>query len=136
MLFSATYQFIRGVQSGGAGPSILATWNMTNALLTANGSTLGRNLNSGSTFKPVQLLREGLEYGDQNLHQLDLRGSKRFTFGRYRFQLDLDLYNALNSNWPYTVSTTFSNSATASTWLRPTRALDGRMFKIGGQFHF
>jgi hypothetical protein len=53
-----------------------------------------------------------------------------------RFQLDFDLYNALNSNWPYTVSTTFSNSPTASTWLRPTRALDGRMFKIGGQFHF
>jgi hypothetical protein len=136
VIFSATYQFIRGLQTGGAGPSILGTWNMTNALLAANGSTLGRNLNAGSTFKAVQLIREGLEYGDQNLHQLDLRGSKRFTVGRYRFQLDLDLYNALNSNWPYTVSTTFSNSATASTWLRPTRALDGRMFKIGGQFHF
>ena len=134
--FSATYQFIRGVQNGGNGPSLMATWNMTNSLLTANGSTLGRDLNTGSAFKSVQLLREGLEYGDQNLHQLDLRGSKRFTFGRYRFQLDLDLYNALNSNWPYTVSTTFSTSPTASTWLRPTRALDGRMFKIGGQFHF
>ena len=133
---SATYQFIRGVQSGGAGPSVLATWNMTNALLAANGSTLGRSLNAGSTFKAVQLIREGLEYGDQNLHQLDLRASKRFTVNRYRFQLDFDLYNALNSNWPYTVSTTFSNSATASTWLRPTRALDGRMFKIGGQFNF
>jgi hypothetical protein len=133
---SATYQFIRGVQSGGAGPSIQATWNMTNQLLAANGSTLGRSLNAGSTFKAVQLIREGLEYGDQNLQQLDLRASKRFTVNRYRFQIDFDLYNALNSNWPYTVSTTFSNSATASTWLRPTRALDGRMFKIGGQFNF
>ena len=28
---SATYQFSRGVQTGGAGPSILGTWNMTNA---------------------------------------------------------------------------------------------------------
>jgi hypothetical protein len=136
LLFAATYQFSRGVQTGGAGPSILATWNMTNALLAANGSTLGRNLNPGSSSKAVQLIREGLEYGDQNLSQLDLRLGKRFTFGRYRFRVDFDLYNALNSNWPYTVSTTFSNSATASTWLRPTRALDGRMFKIGGQFDF
>jgi hypothetical protein len=58
---------------------------------------------------------------------------------RYRFQIDFDLYNALNSNWPYTVNTTFSTTATgttASSWLRPTRALDGRMFKIGGQFNF
>ena len=77
--FSATYQFSRGVQTGGAGPSILGTWNMTNALLAANGSTLGRNLNAGSAFKSVQLIREGLEYGDQNLSQLDLRASKRFT---------------------------------------------------------
>jgi hypothetical protein len=133
--FSATYQFSRGVQSGGAGPSILGTWNMSNTLLAANGSTLGRTLNAGSATKAVQLIREGLEYGDQNLSQLDLRASKRFTIDRYRFQIDFDLYNALNSNWPYTVSTTFSNTA-ASTWLRPTRALDGRMFKIGGQFHF
>ena len=41
----------------------------------ANGSTLGRNLNAGSTFKAVQLMREGLDYGDQNLSQLDLRGA-------------------------------------------------------------
>jgi hypothetical protein len=136
VLISATYQFSRGVQTGGAGPSILATWNMTNALLAANGSTLGRNLNPGSSFKAVQLIREGLEYGDQTLSQLDLRLGKRFTLGRYRFRIDADLYNALNSNWPYTVSTTFSTSPAASTWLRPTRALDGRMFKIGGQFDF
>ena len=108
--FSATYQFSRGVQTGGAGPSILGTWNMTNALLAANGSTLGRNLNAGSAFKSVQLIREGLEYGDQNLSQLDLRASKRFTVDRYRFQIDFDLYNAFNSNWPYTVNTTFSNA--------------------------
>ena len=30
--------------------------------------------------KTVQLIREGLEYGEHNLHQLDLRASKRFRF--------------------------------------------------------
>jgi hypothetical protein len=112
---------------------------MTNAILAANGSTLGRNLHAGIANKSVQLIREGVEYGDQNLSQLDFRASKRFTMDRYRFQIDFDLYNAFNSNWPYTVNTSFSNVATgaqASAWLRPTRALDGRMFKIGGQFHF
>jgi hypothetical protein len=139
VMFSATYQYSRGVQTGGAGPSILATWTMNNALLAANGSTLGRQLHPGVANKAVQLIREGLEYGDQNLSQLDLRASKRFTVSRYRFQVDFDLYNALNSNWPYTVNTAFSNVTSgtqASAWLRPTRALDGRMFKIGGQFHF
>ena len=136
IMFSATYQFTRGVQTGGAGPSLLGTWAMTNQILAANGSTLGRTLNAGSSSKSVQLFREGLDYGDQNLHQLDLRAAKRFTFGRYRFRVDFDLYNALNSNWPYTVSNVFSTSPTLSTWLRPTRALDGRMFKIGGQFDF
>jgi hypothetical protein len=31
ILFSGTYQFSRGVQTGGAGPSILATWSVASA---------------------------------------------------------------------------------------------------------
>ena len=99
------------------------------------GSTLGRTLNAGSSTKTIALIREGLEYGDQNLHQLDLRASKRFRFNQYRMRIDFDLYNVLNSNWPYTVNTTFSNAAT-SAWLRPTNVLQSRFFKIGGQFDF
>ena len=49
--------------------------------------------------------------------------------------MDFDLYNVFNSNWPYTVTSTFSTAATA-TWLRPTNALQARFFKIGGQFDF
>jgi len=81
------------------------------------------------------LIREGLDYGDQNLHQLDLRASKRFRFNTYKVRIDFDLYNVLNSNWPYTVNTTFSNTAT-SAWLRPTNALQSRFFKLGAQFDF
>ena len=126
-MFSATYQFSRGVQTGGAGPSILGDLDDDQrAFLAANGSTLGRNLNAGSATKTVQLIREGLEYGDQNLSQLDLRASKRFTVGRYRFRIDFDLYNVFNSNWPYTVNTTFSTARRRAPGCgRPTRSTAG-----------
>jgi len=131
VVFSGTYQFSRGVQTGGAGPSILANWSVTNAQITP---VLGHGW-TGAAAKSIALMREGLEYGDQNLNQLDLRASKRFRIGRYRLRGDFDLYNVLNSNWPYTVSTTFSTAAN-STWLRPTNVLQSRFFKIGGQIDF
>ena len=90
---------------------------------------------TGVASQNVALMREGLEYGKENLSQLDLRGSKRFRVGRYRIRSDFDLYNVFNSNWPYTVSTTFSTAAT-SQWLRPTNVLQARFFKIGAQIDF
>jgi hypothetical protein len=138
VLFSGTYQFTRGVQTGGAGPAILATWTVASTQFGPTGtigSTLGRNLNPGSPTKTIQLMREGLDYGDQNLHQLDLRASKRFNIDRYRVRFDFDLYNVFNSNWAYTVNNTFTTAATSS-WLRPTNVLQSRFFKIGAQFDF
>ena len=136
VMFSGTYQFSRGIQTGGAGPSVLATYTLTSAQIANPAvSTLGRALNPGSPTKTVQLMREGLEYGDENLNQLDLRLSKRFMFDRYRVRLDFDVYNVFNSNWPFTVLTGFSPTA-ASSWLRPTNVLQSRFFKIGGQFDF
>ena len=49
--------------------------------------------------------------------------------------LKADLFNVFNSNWPYTVNTTFSNAAT-SQWLRPTNVLQSRFFKLGAQIDF
>jgi hypothetical protein len=136
VLVSATYQFSRGVQTGGAGPAILATWLVASANFANPAfSTLGRSLNPGSANKTIQLVREGLDYGDQDLHQLDLRASKRFRFARQRVRFDFDLYNLFNSNWPFTVNNTFANTATA-VWLRPTNVLQSRFFKIGAQVDF
>ena len=134
--FSGTYQFSRGVQTGGAGPSILATYTLTSAQFANPAiSTLGRALNPGSPTKSIQLMREGLEYGENDLNQLDLRASKRFNFNRYRVRFDFDLYNVFNSNWAYTVTNAFSPTA-ASAWLRPTNVLQSRFFKLGAQFDF
>jgi carboxypeptidase family protein len=133
VVLSGTYQFNRGVQTGAAGlsPSILATWAVPSATIQ---QYLGRGL-TGAATKNVDLIREGYDYGDQNLNQLDLRASKRFDLGRYRVRVDADLYNAFNSNWPFTLNANFSNANT-SAWLRPTNVLQGRMFKLGGQFDF
>jgi hypothetical protein len=130
--FSGTYQFSRGVQNP-AQPSIVADWPVPNATIAP---ALGRNLAAGATAtKTVRLIQPGTVYGSDNLHQLDLRASKRFRFNRYSFRVDADLYNAFNSNWPFTVNTTFATTPTSS-WLRPTNVLQGRFFKLGGQFTF
>ncbi len=129
--FSGTYQFSRGVQTGGAGPSVLANWSVTNTVIAP---VLGHNW-TGVASKSIGLMREGQDYGKQNLSQLDLRASKRFRVGKYRLRGDFDLFNVLNSNWPYTVNTTFSTAST-SQWLRPTNVLQARFFKIGAQIDF
>jgi hypothetical protein len=135
IIVSGTYQFSRGVQNP-LQPSIVADWAVPNATIAA---ALGRSLATGTT-KTVRLIEPGTvystEFGGVNLNQLDLRVSKLFRFNRYRFRIDADLYNAFNNNWPFTLNTTFSNSTTTSAWLRPTNVLQGRFFKIGGQFDF
>ena len=131
IVFSGTFQFSRGVQTGGAAPSILATWVTT----PASATTLGRAYSAGATTKQVNLEAVGANYGNQNLSQLDLRASKRIKLDRVRFRLDLDAYNPFNSDWPFTVNTTFS-SAASSNWLKPTNVLQARFFKIGASFDF
>ena len=100
--------------------------------LAAAGSTLGRAL--VSTSKTFNIIEPGAVYGD-NLNQLDLRVSRRFKMNRATFRVDADLYNVFNSNWVFRVNNAFSQAAT-SQWLRPVDVLQGRFFKIGGQFTF
>jgi hypothetical protein len=131
IILSGTFQYSRGVQTGGAAPSILATW--TGA--PASATTLGRAYSAGATTKSINLIAVGQNYGFQNLQQLDLRASKRIKLDRLRVRLDFDAYNIFNSDWPFTVSSTFSNT-TASNWLKPTNVLQARFFKIGAQIDF
>ncbi len=130
---AGTYQFTRGVQTGGAGPSILASWAVTNAVATQQ---IGRPWAGGIASRTVQLISEGKDYGKHNLNQLDMKLAKRFSMsGGVRLRVDFDLYNVFNSSWPYTVSTTYSNTTTAS-YLRPTNVLQHRFFKLGANISF
>jgi hypothetical protein len=139
VVFSGTFQFVRGVQNGGgvlgvagagAPPSVQAAWSTP-----ATATTLGRPYSSSSASEIVNLIPIGYNYGNFNLKQLDLRVSKRIRVQGYRFRVDLDAYNVFNSNWPFTVSSTFSTAA-SSNWLRPTNVLQARFFKLGMQFDF
>ena len=135
-VLSGAFQFVRGVQSGaingpGGAPSIQATWTTTPATAT----TLGRAYSAGATTKSVNLMPVGLDYGSNNLKQLDLKLAKRFRFENYKVRLDFDAYNVFNRDWPYTVTNTFSTAAT-SQWLRPTNVLQSRFFKLGLNFDF
>ncbi len=128
---AGTYQFSRGIQTGGAGPSQLANWTVTSAVANPQ---IGRNW-TGVASRIVGLMWEGQDYGKHNLNQLDLKLAKRFNAGRARIRFDFDLYNVFNSSWPYTVSNTYSNT-TGSTWQRPTNVLQNRFFKLGTHISF
>ena len=96
---------------------------------------MGRSYSAGATTKSVNLIAVGQNYGFDNLKQLDLRLSKRFKLDNFRFRVDFDAYNVFNSDWPFTLNSTFSTAAT-SNWLKPTNVLQSRFFKIGAQFDF
>ena len=127
---SGTYQFVRGIQTGGAAPSILGQW-----ATPAASTTLGHGYSANAATRVWNLVEVGENYGNFNLNQLDLRASKRFRFAQYRFRVDFDAYNVFNSNWPFTATNTFS-TLNSSQWLRPTNVLQSRFFKIGAQFDF
>ena len=133
---SAVYQFSRGIQNGGAAPSIQATWGTTPASATTIGQfRTPAAYSAGATTKSINLMAVGVNYGFVNLSQLDIRASKRIKLDKVRLRLDFDAYNLTNSDWPFTVSSAFSNAAT-SAWLRPTNVLQSRFFKIGANFDF
>jgi hypothetical protein len=131
IIVSPTYQFVRGVQNGGAAPSLLATWATT----PASATTLGHAYSANATTKSVNLIAVGANYGNDNLNQLDVRFSKRLRFNTRTFRVDFDAYNIFNSDWPFAVTNTFSTAVNAA-WLRPTNVLQARFFKIGAQFDF
>jgi hypothetical protein len=63
--------------------------------------------------------------------RLDLRLSKIFQINRMRLQLNLDAYNALNSDAVITGNDTFD-----SRWLQPNLIIDPRHVQVGGQISF
>jgi hypothetical protein len=132
-----SHSFAHGVMVSGTyqlstGPNITATWNVPNSVIQP---ALGRNLAAGATAtKSVQLIAPGILWGGY-LNQLDLRASKGFALGRYRFRADANLYNVFNSDFVNSVNTTFSTTA-SNQFMRPTNVLQGRLFKVGGQFEF
>jgi hypothetical protein len=129
----ASYSLPYDLQASGTiqsipGPALQATWRITNAIANSGPTPLGRNLAAGSAN--VTLLEPNTLYGDR-LNQVDLRLARMFRINKYRLQVMLDVYNALNKSPVIAYNTTYGPE-----WLRPTDVLQGRLMKFGGQLTF
>jgi hypothetical protein len=110
------------------GPAISATYN---APFSVYGPSLGRIVaggNANSTIA-VNLFAPNTVFGDR-LNQLDLRLSKKFTFGHTKLSAGVDLYNALN------VSTPLSYNASYAAFMVPTSIVTPRFAKFTLSFDF
>jgi len=131
------------VQVGGSfqsnpGPIVQATFNAPTALAA---QSLGRPLSGNAPNAQVNLFGSnalaatpttasaGALYGDR-VNQLDLRVGKILRFGQRRTALNLDLYNAFNSNAVLTESTAYG------TYRVPQIVMVGRFLKISAQLDF
>jgi hypothetical protein len=110
-----------------SGPSVEANYEASNADISPS---LGRNLAGGLQTVSVPLVVPQTIF-EPRITRLDLRLSKIFNVRRFRFQINLDAYNALNSN-----SVRAVNNAFGAHWRQPLSILDPRLIQIGGQLSF
>jgi hypothetical protein len=115
------------------GPQIIATNIYNNVATNASGfwqttTTLGRPFtNSQAT---VSTIEPGAEYGDR-LNQIDLRFTKIVNVGRGRIDLNVDVYNAFNSDAVLTELGTIG-----AVWRRPTGIIQPRFVKFAARWDF
>ncbi|MCY4636082.1 MAG: hypothetical protein OXG04_16505 [Acidobacteria bacterium] len=119
-MFSATYQDL-------SGPPIDANYAATNDEIMAS---LGRPLAGGRRAATVPLVAPQTLF-EGRIRRLDLRVSKILYAGRFRFQINFDAYNALNTSSVLGVNSTFG-----SRWQQPATIMDPRLMQIGGQIDF
>jgi outer membrane receptor protein involved in Fe transport len=110
------------------GPQLLANVIYTGAQLAP---VIGRPFSSGPTGQAsVSVIAPGTEYGDR-LTQIDIRATKLVNVGRARLDLNVDLYNLLNSD-----AVVAQSNAFGAAWLRPTTIVQGRFVKFGVRMDF
>jgi hypothetical protein len=110
-----------------SGPAYDANYAVPTAVVA---QSLGRPLSGGVQTKTVPLVAPQTLFEDR-ITRLDLRLSKSFRFDRFRFQANLDAYNALNANAVRSVISVYG-----SRWQTPSQILDARLVQIGGQISF
>ncbi len=91
--------------------------------------TLGRPLSNTASSATVNVLASGDVRADR-LNQLDFKFGKRFSHGRARTTISMDLFNSLN------LSTVLTENQTYATWRTPLSLLQARFVKFGVQFDF
>ena len=109
------------------GPQLSANfvYNNTNR---ATATTLSRPFTLAQ--QNVNLIYPGTLFGDR-LNQFDLRFTKIVNVRRGRVDLNVDVYNAFNSDAVITESSAFSSS-----WRRPTTVIQPRFVKFAARWDF
>jgi hypothetical protein len=116
-----------------SGPSFNATYTASLSEITPS---LGRPLSGGATTANIPLVAPQTMFEDR-IVRLDLRLSKSLQIQRFRIQLNVDAYNALNANSVRALSSQFGSGGRASAaWQRPSQILDPRLIQVGGQISF
>jgi hypothetical protein len=96
---------------------------------------LGRTFSAGAAGqKTVNAIVPNTVFGDR-LNQLDIRFAKIFKIGNSTLDADFDLYNAFNSDAALTYTNSYSGT-NGGAWLKPTAAVQGRIFKAGVRWDF
>jgi hypothetical protein len=91
--------------------------------------TLGRPLSGNVATAVVNAIPTATEYGDR-LNQLDFRVGKILRFARTRLALNVDLFNALNSNAVLTENASFA------VFRQPLSVLNPRLIKFSANVDF
>jgi len=128
--YTLPYGFrVSGTWQSLTGPLVAANQIYANAGTgLAPGTTLTRPLTFAQTT--VNVVAPGSVYGDR-LNQIDLRFSKLVNLGAGRIDINVDLYNALNSDAILT-----QQNAYGTAWTRPLTVIQPRFVKIGARWDF
>lgn len=118
---------VSGTYQGLAGPAIEAEVQYSGAQIA---QALGRPPLGGVTgLTEIQIVSPNTLFGER-LHQFDFRFGKIFNYGRTRTSINLDLFNAFNSD------AILIESATFSTFRDAQRIILGRIVKLSANFGF
>ncbi len=125
---------ISGTLRSDQGAPLNANWNAPAAIVTA---ALGRPVAGGVATVAHNLVAPGQVWGDR-VNALDLRFAKILRFGRTRYNVGVDIYNAMNSDATLTYNQNFNPATTTGSqaWKAPLSVLTPRFVKIGAQIDF
>jgi len=136
----ATYTLPFGVRVAGTyqslpGPQMAGNTIYNNAATTSGLTTLGRPFTVG-TQTTVNVVQPGTLWGDR-LNQFDFRFTKVVPVHYGRVDLNVDLYNAFNSDAIITPLNTFgAANAASSAWGSPLAVIQPRFVKFSARWDF
>src|SRR5213083_242818 len=122
------YTLPHGIRLSGTFQSIPGPQIAANAVYAGTVPSLGRPFTLGQAN--INLIEPGTLYGDR-LNQFDLRFTKIVGVGRSRVDLNVDLYNAFNSDAILVQNNTFG-----AAWQRPITVIQPRFVKLSARWDF